>query len=230
MVKNYHAKYEKYKRKFEYLVKKLFPEKPGIDLTKLQFSETSIYSISKPKYAKMIVDIIKSFMTDEEFTNFIITDSSANAGGDTISFAYAFHAVNSVEMDSQEFTNLKNNVMVYKLDNVVLINNDYTKIMDNLCQDIVYMDPPWGGKNYKEFEFIDLYLSNINIIDIIYHLLTDQFAKIIVLKAPNNYNKVALEQKFYDSDFVIYTFNLPESETPKFKLFLITNKNRKKID
>ena len=39
--------------------------------------------------------------------------------------------------------------------------------MYNLKQDVVFIDPPWGGKNYKSKKNLDLFLSNINIIKIL---------------------------------------------------------------
>ena len=45
---------------------------------------------------------------------------------------------------------MRNNIDFYNLENINLINTDYLKIMENMIQDIVFMDPPWGGRNYKK--------------------------------------------------------------------------------
>jgi hypothetical protein len=53
------------------------------------------------------------------------------------------------------------------------------------------MDPPWTGTFYKMNDKMDLYLSNVNIIDIIPKLK----CKMVALKLPLNYNISGLLDK-----------------------------------
>ena len=41
--------------------------------------------------------------------------------------------------------------------------NTYKKPVNELKQDIVYIDAPWSGPDYKKEQIIDLYLSDISI-------------------------------------------------------------------
>ena len=79
-------------------------------------------------------------------------------------------------------TTLSCNIKIYNLKNVNLKNNDYTKIIKNLKQDVVFMDPPWGGPYYIFEKKIKLHLSNIFIEDIIPQINAD----LVALKVPLN--------------------------------------------
>ena len=63
---------------------------------------------------------------------------------------------------------------------------DYTKIYDTLHQDVVFIDPPWGGPSYKKKKSVKLQLSNIPLYKIIQNL--SNRVKLIVLKTPTNFD------------------------------------------
>ena len=83
---------------------------------------------------------------------------------------------------------LKNNLQVYGYeDKVNIINDYYFNIMHNLKQDIIFLDPPWGGPKYKEKEDgIELSINNVNIWCIINSLLKN--AKYIFVLIPYNFS------------------------------------------
>jgi hypothetical protein len=58
--------------------------------------------------------------------------------------------------------------------------------LNKLEQDVIYIDAPWGGSDYKTKTEIDLYISNNEISDI-YRLFKDK-CKIVIFKVPYNYN------------------------------------------
>lgn len=62
----------------------------------------------------------------------------------------------------------------------------FLQIKDTLQQDVIYFDPPWGGRVFKNNELLSLGINNINIICIINNLLVS--AKLIVMRVPYNYN------------------------------------------
>jgi hypothetical protein len=169
---------------------KLFPKKKHIlekDLELLS-DEVGRYSISLPKDAEIITSLIEYHINRLELLsqNLIMTDATAGIGGNTISFSKKFKNVNSVEIDKKRFSFLKNNINYYNLKNVNLINSDYLKIIDNLIQDIVFMDPPWGGRSYKKKSSLTLRLSGISLENICLKL--KKLTKLLVLKLPLNYN------------------------------------------
>jgi len=191
---------------------KYFPKpKNNINFKLLEMSNTGIYSITKPLEAKKISNIIiqalqKLIFEDNKISNYIITDATSNVGGNTISFLLSNFKVNAIEIDNTTCSILKNNIQVYNINKskYKIYCKDYTKIYKKLKQDIVFMDPPWGGPDYKYKSNIDLYLSNISIIDICNSLFDNKLVKLIVLKLPKNYNYTRLFKKIKTKVFIIH--------------------------
>jgi hypothetical protein len=69
-----------------------------------------------------------------------------------------------------------------------------------LRQDLVFLDPPWGGTDYKKTNSIDLFLDDVNVIDIINSLYHN--TRYIAMKIPNNYNLNNKNKNFWE--FKIY--------------------------
>lgn len=122
------------------------------------------YSITRKYEAEQILDIIcKSLdMPSEEC---VITDATAGFGGDTLGFSSRFKRVNAVEKNMDNYCLLIRNCMDCR--NVDFYNDDCMKVINDIEQDVIYMDPPWGGVNYKMYSKISLYINGIPIRDII---------------------------------------------------------------
>jgi predicted RNA methylase len=163
-----------------------FPKVKDINLSELKISDIGKYSISKPIDATIINNIILSYFPIG--FKITVTDCCANNGGNTINFALKFYKVNSVEINKDEFDILSHNVKTYKLKNVKLIHDDYLNQMMLLKQDVVFIDAPWGGTQYFRKKNLDLYLGEMNIIDIVKKLYDKNAFKLCVLKVPKNYN------------------------------------------
>jgi predicted RNA methylase len=163
----------------------LFPYEQGVDRMKLQITDEGIYSISKLGDPLRIMKIIKRNYK-EDISKSIITDGTANIGGDTINFAQFFKTVNSVEITRLHCAVLENNIKVYNRNNVNIICNSYLKVMNTLKQDIIYLDPPWGGPDYYKKKSMKLYLGKYEIADIVKKI--KKRATLFVIKAPTNYN------------------------------------------
>lgn len=160
-----------------------FPYDKNINFKYLRITNIGLYSIAKPSIAERICEIIINNINN---TNLIITDAMANVGGMTLVFARNFNYVNACEIVKLHSDMLINNLKLYKLQNRVnVINNDYINIMKSLKQDIIFFDPPWGGKDYKMSNSIDLGINNVNIIDIVNNLVNN--AKYIFIRVPYNY-------------------------------------------
>lgn len=141
----------------------------------------------------------------------IVTDGTANIGGNTISFYLnGIFQVNAVEMDDLTCQILKHNLEVYKLPTNTVYCCDYLSIYKKLEQDVVFLDPPWGGPDYKKASLIDLYLGGnsseksltINIIDICAELMEEKKTTLIVLKLPLNYNLPGLIARMPNKNFL----------------------------
>jgi tRNA/tmRNA/rRNA uracil-C5-methylase (TrmA/RlmC/RlmD family) len=171
-----------------------------IDTQEIQLSVDAIFSITRPMVAKQMCEIIKKSIPSIEY----IIDGCANIGTTTLIFAQYFKHVYSIEYDVKTFNILQHNIGLYQVRNATLFRQDTTIFMkdDNRLNSIGYntnsfilcLDPPWEGVFYKINTQLDLYLSNINILD----FLKEIDVKYICIKAPNNYNFTKLYQYFYN--------------------------------
>ena len=168
-------------------LKFLFPNKNNIQYNKLQISNIGEYSItpSTDSY-KMAELLLKSIKGCKQ--NLTITDTTCGNAGNTIHFSYFFENVIAVEISKLHCTICKNNLNVYNIKNVNLIHADYLKIMRKLKQDIIFIDPPWGGPSYKNFTKLPLYLGCKRLDKIVYNIIQLKLCKIIGIKIPNNFD------------------------------------------
>jgi len=168
----------------------MFPEKKGIDYSKLILTPEGEFSITKRKDGQKI---LKHILDITGTPHLEITDLTGNVGGDTILFGLNFDRVDSIELNKENYDALEHNVKQYKLKNVVLYHGDSTKLF-RWETDILYVDPPWGGPSYKEKENLDLYLGNERIDEFLELIIKQNWApKYIFLKLPSNYNFSRLE-------------------------------------
>lgn len=171
---------------------RFFPKSKDVNFENLQLSNIGVYSITDPSKAQIISDIIKSYFDESE--ELVITDATANMGGNTINFAQNFQFVNSVEIIELHCSILNNNLNEYKLDDKVNIYcGDYLDLMDSINQDIVFFDPPWGGKDYKKINNLNLFLDQINIIDICNSIINN--TRIVAIKVPFNFDIINMIRK-----------------------------------
>ena len=161
---------------------KIFPLIKNFDMDKLQYDDEGLYSISHPDDADYISYLILNCVNNNK--NLKILDTTAGVGGNTISFSKIFSQVVSIEIDKTRFKMLENNVKLYNLNNVNLINDDCKNYL-NSEYDIIFFDPPWGGPEYKTHKSLELFLGDENLINIIEKIPKNKY---IILKLPFNYN------------------------------------------
>jgi 16S rRNA G966 N2-methylase RsmD len=182
--------YENYDKKFpEEMKYELFPIQKNVSMDKIKLTFESLYSVSHPKEAQQISDIIKRHYKNTKK----VVDCTANIGGNTINFSKNFDKVVSIEIDEETYEALENNVQLYKCNNVSFILGDYIELFKNKDKritngDVYFFDPPWTGVYYKMYKNMDLYLSGVNVMDV----LPEKF----ILKAPYNYNIQGLREKY----------------------------------
>lgn len=187
-------------------LKMLFPPLKDVNQKQLRLTDISLYSVTPWKEANMISRRIIHLYKEIDIppSKLTITDATANVGGNTISFYLnGVGHVNSVEIDDLTCEILTNNLLVYKLPTDFIYCTDYLSIYKTLVQDCVFLDPPWGGPNYKKTKSLDLYLGKVNVIDLCAELLNEKRATMIVLKAPTNYNLSGLKKRLTKNLFEI---------------------------
>lgn len=150
---------------------------------KFEVTDEGLFSVTPPVEANLFSLIIKNVFPKSN----IIMDGTANCGGNTISFSKFFTKVISIELNEENYNALKINTGVYNLDNVKLILGSTLDYYKKLKYDILFLDPPWGGKNYKKHTVLDLKIGNKDIKEII-HDLKKLGKKGLVFKLPYNFN------------------------------------------
>jgi len=172
-------------------IRTLFPFSKKINYENLQMTEIGLYSISNRHDSSTLTGILNKCILSwgMKSDEIIITDATAGIGGNTLSFASVFKQVNSIEWDILQFKALKNNVGEYRYNNVDCYFGDCLKIIPMLNQNIIFLDPPWGGKSYKKETELTLEIGNIPVV----HIINDwkrncKNLHLIAIKIPKNFS------------------------------------------
>ena len=165
--------------------------------------------------SKKIIKIIESFCADinKELKNLTIIDATGGGGGDSISFCKEFMNVISIEYNKETFEILKNNINCYNFTNIHIINDDSLKIIPKITHhDIIYIDPPWGGSDYKNHKKLNLEFGSLPLEKVISIFFDEKemacIPFIIVLKLPLNYNMEKMYNLLDPLDLQIHLYNL----------------------
>ena len=177
------------------IIQKIFPPLPILNnINQLKYDQEGLWSITYPKEADYISNLIKSEIGKES----TIVDATAGIGGNTISFAKNFSHVISIELSNSRFELLSNNIQMYQLSNVTLIN---ANCLDNLqCEcDGYFFDPPWGGPDYKYSHETKIKLGEYTLEEVVYKVknIND---KLIFIKLPFNYDLSEFKKFNYKID------------------------------
>ena len=177
----------------------------------LKIDKESIHYISIREYAEKISQIIKIHLNKIKINHkdAVIIDATACVGGDTISFGLSkFKQVYAIELDKNIAEYLQNNIDVYELNNVIVINNNMLDIVNKLSSNVIYMDPPWGGKNYKTNEHLRLNISDVPLETICNNCFDSNIMhkepELVVLKLPTNYDIKYLYEEITSKEIYFY--------------------------
>jgi predicted RNA methylase len=172
-------------------INRIFFNPDKINNNKIIFTNESIYSSSRLKGSKRLIDVINKYYDNSNIT---ITDGTANIGTDTINLSTVYEKINAVEISKINFNALENNIKAFGLENKInYYNKDINNIIDKLKQDIIYIDAPWGGPEYKNSNNIKLYLGDVEIVD--FYLKNKHKAETFIFKVPYNYDFKNLYKK-----------------------------------
>jgi hypothetical protein len=143
-----------------------------IDYSKVYITEESKYSSLLPRDIEQVNHILKNWFDVNSISSII--DATSHIGLDTIHMNRLFKnaTIDSYELNKDTFQLLSHNVSKLCNDKVHIHHQDFTTISLRYDINIVYIDAPWGGRNYKEKKDKQLFLSEINIIIDNSHLLS----------------------------------------------------------
>lgn len=205
------------------------------NINKIMVDDKSALYVTIDKYFKIILYLIDSYLKKSHKKKFSLLDGFAGIGSDTISFMLHnqyFYPIVSIELDSNRFNMLKNNINLYQNDynlssNINILHNcnilDFIKL--NVNYDIVYLDPPWGD-DYLKNEYTEIFINNIKLEEIINQIIDKKiFNDLIVVKLPKNYNLNSL--KLIKASYSVYEI-LKNDKHVYLNLLIISKKNNEK--
>ena len=188
--------------------RRLFPfAPPKNNYRDLQMTNIGVYSIAKKHTCEVIVDAIRSALPDNK--KIVVTEGTGGVGGLSMFLAKAFHRVNIVEITETHTNVIRNNMKVYGInrDRYKVIQGDFLNLMLTLKQDVVFLDPPWGGVDYRKRRQIQLALNNVNIACIVNRLAKNKVCKLFVMLVPYNYDLVNFLEIMKEHDVEIKRTN-----------------------
>eukprot|EP00798_Chlamydomonas_sp_ICE-L_P019721 gene19721-26412_t len=179
---------------------KTFPtlQKHGLQ-RELKLDYVARYSATPVPVSKIIIELIKSLGQQPRFS---ALDMFGGGGADAITFLLSGAApVHVIEKDATRALNIGRNigafiadgqvrmedVTVWNADSIYFITGHGTLTNALPSYDVIYMDAPWGGPDYKKHKVVDLKVSGMRLSDIVQILTHNHLAKnLIVLKVPFN--------------------------------------------
>ena len=125
-----------------------------------------------------------------------ILDGMACVGGNTISFAKRFRRVIASELNYMRFLMLQHNTKkVLRLNNITYFNGSVLNIAFTEVYDILFLDPEWGGPDYRSETSLRLNISDEPIEDFCLRVMESKpLLKLIAIKLPTNYDYQYLEE------------------------------------
>jgi 16S rRNA G966 N2-methylase RsmD len=199
---------------------KYFPFVKNINYSDIMVTTEGKYSISDNSSSDILVELIGKYFKSK---NLIITDGTGNNGSDTIALALVFKTINSIELDETNFKALENNVkQVYKLSNVNLYKGSSLDFFKKKYQDVIYLDAPWGGTQYKENSRIELYMDGKDLGQI--YNENKKYTKLFIFKLPKNYDFTNFIQKTMITKYYMYLYT--KNNKPKFFFMFVPCKNK----
>lgn len=164
---------------------------------RLRLDEEARFSVTEQPLANHLSRLLLAWFSDDRTAAgpLVITDGCAGGGGNTLSFAEHFAGgVHAVEVHPGRAADLAHNVAAVFGEGapVKCYRADYiaSGLWRELRQDIVFMDPPWGGPTYWKEAAVQLSLSGHPIGAVVRDLHLARAARLTVLKVPLNFDLV----------------------------------------
>jgi len=167
--------------------------------------------LKKEKYSlthKYDADYISLYIKEKiinKLNDVVIVDGTTSLGGNFCSFVEHFNFIIGIEINQIRFQKLvknleykygfefenKKRLLKVKNKNIILINDSFMNCLNDILKIkkkiIIFLDPPWGGKDYKLFDYVILGLHGIPMHIIVKNIKSVNKDIIIILKLPENY-------------------------------------------
>jgi len=158
----------------------LFRFVPAAQRHQLRLDNEALYSTTDQLTAdKITKDLLRYIPKSAK-----VADATACVGGNTYSFAQHFSTVHAYELDPVRAAYLAHNIRVLNGQNVTVVCGDVLRRIREHYS-LVFIDPPWGGPNYKISDSVRLTLSGKPLEDVCFQL--SNYTDHIALKTPTNF-------------------------------------------
>ena len=157
----------------------------------LKVSEEGKYSITKGYCAHLMQSHIQGLYDTKKL---VITDGTGGNVGDSIRFASYFKRVQTVEYNKDHCDIIKHNAKILDIKNMTVRCGSFLNVLDNssegmyLQQDVIFLDPPWGGNAYRDTAEMILHLDDVPMNIIISTVLRNKQANCVFIKVPYNFD------------------------------------------
>lgn len=199
---------------------------------RINLTGEALYSFTEWDIAEEITELIITYLydlnpkyKDWNWGNIFperIIDGTAGGGGNVISFARHFEEVIAVEKSQERADELKNTLDLVGLDKYVEVYCDDICDLGFLMRrdDVLFLDPPWGGPDYKYSKNMTLNLCDRSLGKLCYKL--GNKVQLIVLKVPFNFNLTRFKK---DVKTAFYVQNFYRGRKLVMKLILLSYVN-----
>jgi 16S rRNA G966 N2-methylase RsmD len=171
-------------------VKLLFPYESHAMCEHLKLDDVSLYSVTDQHAANITAQHILQKVEGASPRTAVI-DGTSCVGGNAFAFARLFSHVYAVEIHRERAQMLRHNAFLLRVHNMTVHEGDFCKVHGTLPDvprddTVVFLDPPWGGHNYKKRANLRLWLSDENISSICAKLAGQYLA--VAIKVPPNFD------------------------------------------
>lgn len=211
-------------------------KKYGIKFEEIEIAESSLFSSIEPYHLPSISEIFELEKINPES----IIDATANIGGDSINFIRLFPNVKltALEIDTKTSYILRRNMK--NLKDILNKDQEYDVKVINMSAvdyfseyryaDMIYFDPPWGGRDYIKSEKLLLFLDEISIGTIIKNILVQGMTQLIVLKIPINADIEIIQSDIGDDvTYKLHDVNDYDKNKVSYRLMIIRTDNVKLV-
>jgi 16S rRNA G966 N2-methylase RsmD len=206
-------------------IKRIFPYLNHNDIYKkiliddISFSYITLKEVSEDITKIITLELIEMCINPLKVK---LIDYTAGVGGNVISFSSQFQEIIAIEISTLRASYLTNNLELYNIKNVKVINDCSIKYNENnviyYSPTVFFFDPPWGDEWKKDLVNHKITFGNIKLEDFILsiydkiELMYNNYSfnnynnKLIVLKLPKNYDIKYLYQntkKFKNDNYQV---------------------------
>ena len=160
----------------------------------------SSYSSLLPKHIESLTEILDTWGKQEKIKRIdSVIDATAHIGCDTVFLAnyYKIKSGVSFEISERVYRLLSENISRAGLDHIVKASlGSCVNGVSSLTKkyDMLYLDPPWGGRNYRAEVKMNLSLDDVPVTTLIHRWLTSDRCEVLIYKTPLNIDQDQVRQ------------------------------------